>query len=52
MVERLRSLTGGVPIGAKIAAGRIEADLAHVVDAGCDFITVDGAQGVLQAHQR
>lgn len=45
VVERLRSLTGGVPIGAKIAAGRIEADLAHVVDAGCDFITVDGAQG-------
>lgn len=45
MVERLRSLTGGVPIGAKIAAGRIEADLAHVVDAGCDFITVDGTQG-------
>lgn len=45
VVERLRSLTGGVPIGAKIAAGRIEADLADVVDAGCDFITVDGAQG-------
>ncbi len=45
LVNDLRALTGGVPIGAKIAAGRIEADLGHVVDAGCDFVTIDGAQG-------
>lgn len=45
IVDRLRHLTGGVPIGAKIAAGRIEADLGHVVDAGCDFVTIDGTQG-------
>lgn len=45
LVDRLRDLTGGVPIGAKIAAGRIEADLGHIVNAGCDFVTIDGAQG-------
>ena len=45
MVSMLRARSGGRPIGIKIAAGRIEADLAHCVYAGPDFITIDGRGG-------
>ena len=40
----LRALTGSVPIGAK---SQLEGSrrTGHVVDAGCDFVTIDGAQG-------
>ncbi|MBW2455228.1 MAG: alpha-hydroxy-acid oxidizing protein [Deltaproteobacteria bacterium] len=41
LVDRLRELTEGKPIGVKITAGRIERDLAFVLAAGPDFITVD-----------
>ena len=45
LVNRLRQITGGVPIGAKIGAGHsLEKDLEILVDAGIDFITVDGAE--------
>lgn len=44
-VDRLRALTSGVPIGAKIAAGMdIESDITFLVKSGVDFITIDGAQ--------
>lgn len=45
MVDMLRERSGGRPIGIKIAAGHIEADLAHCVFAGADFVTVDGRGG-------
>jgi glutamate synthase domain-containing protein 2 len=46
LVEELRETTGGVPVGIKIAAGNdLEKDMAHALEAGVDFITVDGAQG-------
>ncbi|WP_051273706.1 FMN-binding glutamate synthase family protein [Desulfotruncus alcoholivorax] len=46
LVNRLRETTDGVPIGVKIAAGNdLEQDMAHIIEAGADFITVDGAQG-------
>ena len=45
MVDMLRERSGGRPIGVKIAAGRIEADLEHCVYAGPDFITIDGRGG-------
>jgi len=45
MVDMLRERSGGRPIGIKIAAGRIERDLAHCVFAGPDFITIDGRGG-------
>jgi len=46
LVEELRATTGGVPVGIKIAAGNdLEKDMAHALEAGVDFITVDGAQG-------
>lgn len=45
LVERLRALTGGVPVGVKIGPGEdVEADLAVALEAGVDAITIDGAQ--------
>lgn len=46
LVAELRAVTGGVPIGVKLAAGdRIEADLEIAVRAGVDVVTLDGAEG-------
>ncbi len=45
MVDMLRERSEGRPIGIKIAAGRIERDLAHCVYAQPDFITIDGRGG-------
>ncbi len=44
-VDMLRERSGGRPIGIKIAAGRIEADLEACVFAGADFVTIDGRGG-------
>ncbi len=44
-IEWLRSLTGGAPIGAKIGCGAIEADVSVLVEAGVDFIAIDGFGG-------
>jgi glutamate synthase domain-containing protein 2/rubredoxin len=44
-VAWLREKSGGKPIGIKIAAGHIEADLAVALYAEPDFITIDGRAG-------
>ncbi|MFN8036307.1 MAG: glutamate synthase-related protein [Acidimicrobiia bacterium] len=44
-VRELREMTGGVPIGIKFAAGNVERDLAAAIEAGADFVTVDGLGG-------
>jgi glutamate synthase domain-containing protein 2 len=45
LVEKLRNITGGVPIGAKIGAGKyLEKDIECLCSSGVDFITVDGAE--------
>jgi glutamate synthase domain-containing protein 2 len=45
MVESLRKLTKGVPIGVKLAAShRIEEDLEIAVQSGVDFISLDGSR--------
>ena len=44
-VDWLRETSGGRPIGIKLAAGNIEADLEIAVYAGPDFITIDGRAG-------
>lgn len=41
----LRKVTEGVPIGAKIGCGNIEKDIQILVDAGVDFIALDGFGG-------
>ena len=42
LVDELRSRSGGRPVGIKIAAGKLEKDLAYCVYAQPDFITIDG----------
>ncbi|MEE8441560.1 MAG: glutamate synthase-related protein, partial [Spirochaetia bacterium] len=44
-VSWLRVLSGGAPVGVKIAAGNIEADLEVAVAARPDFVTIDGQGG-------
>lgn len=44
-VSWLRKLTDGIPIGAKIGCGNIEKDIKVLVDAGVDFIAIDGFGG-------
>lgn len=44
-VNWLRKTSEGRPIGIKLAAGNIEADLEVAVYAGPDFITIDGRAG-------
>ncbi|MBN2291269.1 MAG: FMN-binding glutamate synthase family protein [Pirellulales bacterium] len=45
----LREMSGGKPIGVKLAAGDIEADLRFALAAGPDFITLDGRAGATGA---
>ena len=44
-VQWLREISGGRPIGIKMAAGHIEADLEVALAAKPDFITLDGRAG-------
>jgi len=43
--DRVREVTGGIPIGFKLSANRIEADLDFALDAGADYIILDGRGG-------
>ena len=44
-VQELRSITNGIPIGAKIGAGdEIEKDLYWILEAHLDFVTICGAE--------
>ncbi len=51
-VKELRERSEGRPVGIKIAAGRIEADLEFAVYAKPDFITVDGRGGATGASPK
>jgi glutamate synthase domain-containing protein 2/rubredoxin len=44
-IDELRELSGGRPVGVKIAAGHVEADLEFAIAGGPDFITLDGRAG-------
>jgi glutamate synthase domain-containing protein 2 len=48
-VAWLRERSEGRPIGIKLAAGNIEADLEVALEAGPDFITIDGRPGATGA---
>ncbi len=48
-VDWLRERSGGRPIGIKIAAGHVEADLEVALAAQPDFITLDGRAGATGA---
>jgi methylamine---glutamate N-methyltransferase subunit C len=48
LVNELRDLTDGVPIGVKIGTGgKIEEDIDHLIDIGVDFIAIDGGQAAM-----
>lgn len=42
LIDGLREGSGGKPVGVKLAAGRIEEDLDVVIEAGADFVDIDG----------
>jgi glutamate synthase domain-containing protein 2 len=43
--EEVREKTQGIPVGFKIAASHIEEDISFAVDAGADYIILDGRGG-------
>ena len=51
-VDWLRDKTQGKPVGIKLAAGHIEADLEVALQAGPDFITIDGRPGATGASPK
>lgn len=51
-VNDLRAVSGGKPIGIKLAAGHIEKDMAFAAYAEPDFITIDGRGGATGASPK
>ena len=43
--DRVRELTGGIPIGFKLSANHIERDMQFAIDASADYIILDGRGG-------
>ena len=43
--DRVREISGGIPIGYKLSANHIEDDIGFAVDAGTDYIILDGRGG-------
>jgi len=43
--DRVREVTGGIPIGMKLSANHIEQDMAFALQAGVDYIILDGRGG-------
>jgi glutamate synthase domain-containing protein 2 len=45
VADRVRELSGGIPIGMKLSANHIEADIDFALDASVDYIILDGRGG-------
>ena len=43
--DKVRELTGGIPIGFKLSANHIEKDIQFALDASADYIILDGRGG-------
>ncbi len=43
--DRIREITGGIPVGFKLSANHIERDLEFALRAGADYIILDGRGG-------
>lgn len=43
--DRVREMTGGIPIGFKLSANHIEKDIQFALDASADYIILDGRGG-------
>jgi glutamate synthase domain-containing protein 2/CDGSH-type Zn-finger protein len=50
--DRVRELSGGIPIGMKLSANHIEDDVDFALDAGVDYIILDGRGGGTGAAPR
>ena len=47
--DRVREISGGIPIGFKLSANHIEKDIQFALDAGADYIILDGRGGATGA---
>ena len=47
--DRVRELTGGIPVGFKLSANHIEKDIQFALDASADYIILDGRGGATGA---
>ncbi|MDT8880118.1 glutamate synthase-related protein [Halomonas saccharevitans] len=47
--DRVRELSGGIPIGFKLSANHIERDIQFALDAGADYLILDGRGGATGA---
>jgi len=45
VADKVRELTGGIPIGFKLAASHIEKDIDFALEVGVDYIILDGRGG-------
>ncbi len=43
--DRVREITGGIPVGFKLSANHIEDDIQFALDASADYIILDGRGG-------
>ncbi|MFC1237513.1 glutamate synthase-related protein [Vibrio sp. F74] len=43
--DRVREVTGGIPIGFKLSANHIESDIQFALDASADYLILDGRGG-------
>lgn len=47
--DRVREVTGGIPVGFKLSANHIERDIQFALDAGADYLILDGRGGATGA---
>ena len=52
LVERVREVSGGIPIGVKMSAQHVEADLDTALALGVDYVILDGRGGATGAAPR
>ncbi len=45
LADEVREVSGGIPIGFKLSANHIERDLAFSLEAGADYVILDGRGG-------
>ena len=43
--DRVREVSGGIPVGFKLSANHIEADIDFAIEAGADYVILDGRGG-------
>ena len=43
--DRVREISGGIPVGFKLSANHVERDVQFALDAGADYIILDGRGG-------